>query len=145
MEWLQMFEKLEKAVGGRYWLDMMIVYCRKLADEHRDFTDRVSREDCYVLEEMINKEGNREWQLRGLEKEAREMAFEIESFLLKLMDEEPSHRHIADNDIRIATKLNKLREEMLIVCEKRRNLADDQRSIRGIVVVGLAAEFVTDT
>nr|GFC46104.1 hypothetical protein [Tanacetum cinerariifolium] len=39
-----------------------------------------------------------EWQLRDLEKEDIEMAFEIESFLLKLMDEEPSHRRIFRGD-----------------------------------------------
>nr|GEW99752.1 hypothetical protein [Tanacetum cinerariifolium] len=122
MEWLPTCEKLEKAVGGRYWLDMMIVYCQKLAGDHQDFANRVSRligvmnEACsdrmafvrglhcvpgeivsaktiVFLEEMMNKEGNKEWQLRGLEKEAIEMVFEIESFFLKLMDEEPSHKH----------------------------------------------------
>ncbi|GKD17906.1 hypothetical protein Tco_1207064, partial [Tanacetum coccineum] len=36
-------------------------------------------------------------------------------------------------DRKIATKLNRLREEMLIICEKRRNLVDELRSIRGIV------------
>ncbi|GKC92299.1 hypothetical protein Tco_1157741 [Tanacetum coccineum] len=75
MEWLPMCEELEKAVGGRNWLDMMIVYCRQFADEHQDFALQV----------------NREWQLRDLAKEAKEIAFEIESFLLKLMDEKPSH------------------------------------------------------
>nr|GEU81831.1 hypothetical protein [Tanacetum cinerariifolium] len=49
-----------------------------------------------------------------------------------------------DEDKRIATKLNRLREEMLVVCEKRRNLVDELRSIREIVVVGEAAEFVSD-
>nr|GEU92948.1 hypothetical protein [Tanacetum cinerariifolium] len=122
MEWLPTCEKLEKVVGGSYWLDMMIVYCQKLAGDHQDFADRVSRligvmnEACsdrmafvcglhsvpgeivsaktvVYLEEMMNKEGNKEWQLRGLEKEAIEMAFEIESLFLKLMDEEPSHKH----------------------------------------------------
>ncbi|GJS30456.1 hypothetical protein Tco_0491076 [Tanacetum coccineum] len=55
------------------------------------------------------------------------------------------YREAADEDRRIATKLNRLREEILIVCEKRRNLADELKSIRGIIVVRKAAEFVTDT
>nr|GEV85367.1 hypothetical protein [Tanacetum cinerariifolium] len=38
-----------------------------------------------------------------------------------------------------------LPEEMLIVYEKRRNLADELRSIRGIVVMEKVVEFVTDT
>ncbi|GJX62160.1 hypothetical protein Tco_0295060 [Tanacetum coccineum] len=54
-------------------------------------------------------------------------------------------REAADEDRRIATKLNRLHEEILIICEKRRNLTDELRSIRGIVVVGKATEFVTDT
>ncbi|GJS19082.1 hypothetical protein Tco_0413554, partial [Tanacetum coccineum] len=54
-------------------------------------------------------------------------------------------QEVADEDRRIAMKLNRLREEILIVCEKRRNFVDELRSIRGIVVVGKAAEFVTDT
>ncbi|GKC73176.1 hypothetical protein Tco_1119059, partial [Tanacetum coccineum] len=51
----------------------------------------------------------------------------------------------ADEDRQIATKLNRLREEMLVICEKRRNLMVELRSIRGIVVVGKAVEFVSDT
>ncbi|GKA28175.1 hypothetical protein Tco_0714343 [Tanacetum coccineum] len=93
-------------VGERNWLDMMIVYCREFTDEHRDFALRVNSvayetvpaKTAAFLEEMINKEGSMEWQLCDLEKEAREMAFEIESFLLKLMDEEPSHRRIFRGD-----------------------------------------------
>nr|GEU61565.1 hypothetical protein [Tanacetum cinerariifolium] len=54
-------------------------------------------------------------------------------------------REAADDDRRIAMKLNRLCEKMLIVCEKRRNLADELTSIRGIVVVGKATEFVTCT
>ncbi|GJT61234.1 hypothetical protein Tco_1004767 [Tanacetum coccineum] len=54
-------------------------------------------------------------------------------------------REAADEDREIATKLNRLREEMLVIREKRRNLADELRSIRGIVVVTKAAEFVSET
>ncbi|GKF71383.1 hypothetical protein Tco_0207497 [Tanacetum coccineum] len=54
-------------------------------------------------------------------------------------------REATDEDREIATKLNRLREEMLVIREKRRNLADELRSIRGIVVVTKAAEFVSET
>ncbi|GJV76912.1 hypothetical protein Tco_1508496 [Tanacetum coccineum] len=54
-------------------------------------------------------------------------------------------REAADEDRSIATKLNRLREEMLIIYEKRRNIANELRSVRGIVVVQKAAEFVADT
>ncbi|GJY77109.1 retrovirus-related pol polyprotein from transposon TNT 1-94 [Tanacetum coccineum] len=50
------------------------------------------------VEKMMDKECNMERQLRGLEKEAREMEFEIESFLFKLMDEKPSHRRVFGGD-----------------------------------------------
>ncbi|GKD43716.1 hypothetical protein Tco_1268361 [Tanacetum coccineum] len=98
-----------------------------VADEHRDFALRVNRliremneagsdRGAFVwelqsvtgetvpamsvvfLEKMMDKEGNKEWQLRDLEKEAREMAFEIESFLFKLMDAELSHKRVFYGD-----------------------------------------------
>ncbi|GKB87854.1 hypothetical protein Tco_0960126 [Tanacetum coccineum] len=50
------------------------------------------------LEKIMDKEGNREWQLRDLEKEAREMAFEIESFLFKLMGVEHSYKRVFGGD-----------------------------------------------
>nr|GFA16956.1 hypothetical protein [Tanacetum cinerariifolium] len=49
-----------------------------------------------------------------------------------------------EEDRNIAIKLNRLLEEMLIICEKRRNLTDKLRSIRGIVVVQKAAKFMAD-
>ncbi|GJU16750.1 hypothetical protein Tco_1144716 [Tanacetum coccineum] len=54
-------------------------------------------------------------------------------------------REAADEDRSIATELNRLREEMLIICDNRRNIADELRSVRGIVVVQKAAEFVAET
>nr|GFC40514.1 hypothetical protein [Tanacetum cinerariifolium] len=42
-------------------------------------------------------------------------------------------REAADEDRNIATKLNRLREEMLIIYKKKRNLVDELRSIRGIL------------
>nr|GEZ03945.1 hypothetical protein [Tanacetum cinerariifolium] len=51
----------------------------------------------------------------------------------------------ADEDKNIAIKLNMLREEMLIICEKRMNLTDEPRTIRVIVVIQKSAEFVADT
>ncbi|GJZ91682.1 hypothetical protein Tco_0663609 [Tanacetum coccineum] len=48
-------------------------------------------------------------------------------------------------DRRFATQLNMLREETANVCEKRRKLAYELRSVRGIIVAGKAAEFMTDT
>ncbi|GJX57129.1 hypothetical protein Tco_0287026 [Tanacetum coccineum] len=51
---------------------------------------------------------------------------------------------MAYEDRTITTKLNRLCEEMLVICEKRRNLANELRSIRGIVIIEKAAEFMVD-
>nr|GFB13145.1 hypothetical protein [Tanacetum cinerariifolium] len=41
----------------------------------------------------------------------------------------------AEEDRQIATKLNKLREELLVLSETRRNIAYELRIFRSIVVV----------
>nr|GEV29776.1 hypothetical protein [Tanacetum cinerariifolium] len=95
MEWLPKCKDLERAVDRRNWLDMMIVYFDEYAYEQREFVRRVNRLICEMneacayrmdfvrelrsvtgksvpaktgvfLEEMMNKEGNREWQLDDL-------------------------------------------------------------------------------
>ncbi|GKE86555.1 hypothetical protein Tco_1560297, partial [Tanacetum coccineum] len=45
----------------------------------------VTAKTAVFLKEMMDKEGSREWQLRDLVKEAKEMALEIELFVQKLM------------------------------------------------------------
>nr|GEV50547.1 hypothetical protein [Tanacetum cinerariifolium] len=52
---------------------------------------------------------------------------------------------VADEDRKITKKLNRLREEMLVIREKRRNLVNELRSIRWIVVIRKAVEFVIYT
>ncbi|GJZ00273.1 hypothetical protein Tco_0517702 [Tanacetum coccineum] len=108
------FGTKERAVGGHNWLDMMIVYFDEYAYEQREFTRRLNgligemNEACadridfvqelwsvagesvpaktvVFLEEMMNKEGGREWQLAGLVKEGRERVRKIELFVGKLM------------------------------------------------------------
>nr|GEV67414.1 hypothetical protein [Tanacetum cinerariifolium] len=54
-------------------------------------------------------------------------------------------REAADEDKKIATKLNRLREEMMVIREKRMNLVEELRSVSGIVVIEKAAEFVSKT
>nr|GEU77108.1 hypothetical protein [Tanacetum cinerariifolium] len=114
MAWLPKCEELEIAVGGRNWLDTVIVYFDEYAYEQREFTHRLNgligemNEACvdrtafvqelrsvvgeYVpaktavfLEQMINKEGSREYQLADLVNEGREMLGQIEFFVGKLM------------------------------------------------------------
>nr|GEW60690.1 hypothetical protein [Tanacetum cinerariifolium] len=51
----------------------------------------------------------------------------------------------AEEDMQIATKLNRLRGEVLVLCEKRRNIAHELRIFRSIVVVSKAAEFVAES
>ncbi|GKA88436.1 hypothetical protein Tco_0810200 [Tanacetum coccineum] len=113
MEWLPKCEDLERVIGGRNWLDMMIVNFDEYAYEQREFTRRLNgligemNEACadriafvrelrsvagesvpakttVFLEEMMNKEGSREWQLADLVREGRERVREIEFFMGKL-------------------------------------------------------------
>ncbi|GJZ68570.1 putative reverse transcriptase domain-containing protein [Tanacetum coccineum] len=103
-----------RAIGGRNWLDMMIVYFDEYAYEQWEFAHRLNgligemNEACrdrmafvqelqsvagesvpaktaVFLEEMMNKEGSREWQLADLVREGRERVREIEFFVGKLM------------------------------------------------------------
>ncbi|GKB17595.1 hypothetical protein Tco_0851518 [Tanacetum coccineum] len=114
MEWLPKCKELEKVVGGRNWLDMMVVYFDEYAYEQREFACRVNRligemnEACadrmaFVRElrsvagetipaktaaffkEMLNKEGTIEWQLADVQREAKERVHKIEFFVGKLM------------------------------------------------------------
>ncbi|GJR64932.1 hypothetical protein Tco_0010997 [Tanacetum coccineum] len=114
MTWLPKCKELERAVGGRNWFDMMIVYFNEYAYEQREFTRRLNgligemNEACadriafvqelrsvagesvpakttVFLEQMMNKEGSRECQLADLVTEGREMVREIEFFVRKLM------------------------------------------------------------
>ncbi|GJT05819.1 hypothetical protein Tco_0840281 [Tanacetum coccineum] len=52
---------------------------------------------------------------------------------------------VTKEDRQIATKLNRLREEMLVLCEKRKNIAHELRIFRSIVVISKAAEFVAES
>nr|GEV59344.1 hypothetical protein [Tanacetum cinerariifolium] len=51
----------------------------------------------------------------------------------------------AEGDKQIVTKLNRLREELLVLCEKRRNIAHELRIFRSIVVISKAAKFMAES
>ncbi|GJU24892.1 hypothetical protein Tco_1163513 [Tanacetum coccineum] len=103
MAWLPKCEELKRVFGGRNWLDVMIVYFDEYAYEQREFTrqlngligemneacaDRIAfvqelrsvagesvpAKTAVFLEEMVNKEGSREWQLADL---VREVNFKV--------------------------------------------------------------------
>ncbi|GJR20422.1 hypothetical protein Tco_0968949 [Tanacetum coccineum] len=97
-KWMPMCEKLEKAVGGRRLIGQMNEACEDMIAFVRELRSGTGepepRKMAVFLEEMMEKECNEEGQLRDLEKEARTMAFEIDSFLMKLMNEHPAHRHL---------------------------------------------------
>ncbi|GJS29777.1 hypothetical protein Tco_0490397 [Tanacetum coccineum] len=90
--------ELEEGVGAGNWLDMVILYYQKFSAEHQEFAMKVNRlvgvvatkKIAVFFIEVMNKEGFREWQLRDLEKEARERALEIEMFIQKLMHDASS-------------------------------------------------------
>nr|GEU38628.1 hypothetical protein [Tanacetum cinerariifolium] len=104
MAWLPKCEELERDFGGRNWLDMMIVYFDEYAYEQREFVRRFNglisemNEACpdrmafvqelrsvagesvpakivVFLEEMMNKQGSREWQLADLVREGKMTEF----------------------------------------------------------------------
>ncbi|GJT05920.1 hypothetical protein Tco_0840382 [Tanacetum coccineum] len=116
MEWLPKCEELEKVVGGRNWLDMMIVYFDEYTYEQREFACRVNRligemnEACAnriafvwdlqsvtgetvpaktaaFLEDMMNKEGTIEWQLDDVQREAKERINTLCDTLTDVIDE----------------------------------------------------------
>nr|GEV64819.1 hypothetical protein [Tanacetum cinerariifolium] len=83
MAWLPKCEELERAVGGRNWLDMMIVYFDEYAYEQREFNRRLNG----LIGEMNEACADRmtECQLADLVNEGREMLGQIEFFVGKLM------------------------------------------------------------
>ncbi|GJQ90603.1 hypothetical protein Tco_0001742 [Tanacetum coccineum] len=114
MEGLPMCAELEMAVGSRRWLNMMVLYYRKLASEDQEVALRFNRlrgdrnvafEDkmdfvqelesvmgvsvvaktAVFLKEMMEKEDSREYHLENLENETKQRALEMESFVQKLM------------------------------------------------------------
>nr|GEV19895.1 hypothetical protein [Tanacetum cinerariifolium] len=128
-------EELERAVGGRNWLDMMIVYFDEYAYEQREFTRRlngligemndacvdrmtfvqelrsvvgesVPAKTAVFLEQMINKEGSRECQLADLVNEGRE---------------EPQFIYYCErsklDDIRLARQINALCDTLTTVID----------------------------
>ncbi|GKD30080.1 hypothetical protein Tco_1240858 [Tanacetum coccineum] len=160
MESLLMCEKLERAVGERNWLDIMIVYFDDYASGQRDFARRLNwlvgemNEVCegrvtfvqelqnvagetmpvkvvVFLEEMMNKEGSREYELHNLEKEAKETICEIEFFVGKEIAE----------DIRLAREINALCMRLTTVVDEREAFADELDMLAQKYVPGKMAEF----
>ncbi|GKA56131.1 hypothetical protein Tco_0755203 [Tanacetum coccineum] len=108
MAWLPKYEELERAVGGRNWLDMMIEL-QSVADES------VPAKTAVFLEEMMNKESSREWQLADLVREGRERAFigELEMLAYKFVPGKMVEfmKEMQDKDIPNLMKLQILGKE----------------------------------
>ncbi|GJS60147.1 hypothetical protein Tco_0654931 [Tanacetum coccineum] len=150
----------QKIINWRLRGDRIVAFENRMAFVHelKNVTGvSIVAKTVVFLKEMMEKEDSRDYHLESLENKAKQRALEMESFVQKLMRDELRYKvdlsdwtdvlayfcqEVADEDRRIAMKLNRLREEILIVCEKRRNFVDELMSIRGIVVVGKAAEFV---
>ncbi|GKC61470.1 hypothetical protein Tco_1089068 [Tanacetum coccineum] len=118
MDGLPICAELKMAVGSPKWLDMMVLYCRKVASEdrevalrfnrlHRDmivgFVDRmafvhelksvegvfIAAKTAMFFREMMEKEDNMDYHLENLENEAKQRALEMELFVQKLMRDRP--------------------------------------------------------
>ncbi|GJW08076.1 hypothetical protein Tco_1570499 [Tanacetum coccineum] len=90
------------------------------------------------LTEIMNKEGFREWQLRDLEKEAKERALEIEMFIQKLMLDASE----ISEDLRLAREINALCARLTAIVNEREAFADELDILAGRSVPGKMAEFM---
>nr|GEV89043.1 hypothetical protein [Tanacetum cinerariifolium] len=117
--------------------------------------ETVSMKTGVFLEEMMNKEGSREWQFHGLEKKDREIAFKIDSFLLKLMDEEPSHRSVfggddgqrgaISEDQRLAWQINAMCDTLTDIIDERENLIQELDVLASMFVPGKMGEIMKES
>nr|GEY30361.1 hypothetical protein [Tanacetum cinerariifolium] len=145
MAWLPMCNELERAVGGRNWLDMMIVYFDEYAFEEREFTRR--------LNGLIGEMNEAECQLADLVNEGREMVREIEFFVGKLMrdarmDWEPRFIYYCKrsklDDIRLARQINALCDTLTNVIDERWAFIGELEMLAYKFVPGLMAEFMRE-
>ncbi|GJU21624.1 hypothetical protein Tco_1154966 [Tanacetum coccineum] len=169
MEWLPKCKELEKAVSGRNWLDMMVVYFDEYAYEQREFACRVNRligemnEACadrmaFVRElrsvagetipaktaaffkEMLNKEGTIEWQLADVQREAKERVHKIEFFVGKLMRD----ARAKCDDVRLAMQINALCNTLTEVIDERWSFIGELDMLAYKFVPGKMVEFMKE-
>ncbi|GKB17405.1 hypothetical protein Tco_0851328 [Tanacetum coccineum] len=166
----------------------MIVYFDEYAYEQREFALRVNRlngemnEACtdrmdfvleirsvagetvpaktaMFLEEMMNKEGSREWQLVDLEMEAKERVREIEFFVGKLMRDtrvdgdkgaivkacEYFVGRAMSDDVRLARQINALCDTLTDVIDGRESFVAELDMLAHKFMPGNMAEFMKGT
>nr|GEV81282.1 hypothetical protein [Tanacetum cinerariifolium] len=173
MAWLPKCEELERVVGGHIWLDMMIVYFNEYAYEHREFTRRlngligkmnkacadriafvqelqsvagesVPTKTAVFLEEMMNKEGSREWQLVDLVKEALPICDELRH-IVNSPDWEPQFIYYCErsklDDTMLERQINTL-YDMTNVIDERWSFIRELEMLAYKFVPGKMAEFM---
>ncbi|GJS08165.1 hypothetical protein Tco_0364961 [Tanacetum coccineum] len=98
----------------------------------------VTAKTAMFLMEMMNKEGFREWQLRDLEKEARERALEIEMFVQKLMHDASEITKAP----RLAREVNALCAHVTAIVDERQNFVKELDILVGRYVPDKMVEFM---
>nr|GEW53224.1 hypothetical protein [Tanacetum cinerariifolium] len=173
MAWLPKCEELERDFGGRNWLDMMIVYFDEYAYEHREFARRFNglisemNEACpnrmafvqelrsvagesvpakivVFLEEMMNKEGSREWQLADLVREGEDKGAIVKAcgyFVVMCILEGESQ----GNDARLARQINALCDTLTNVIDERWTFVGELDMLAYKFVPGKMTEFMKET
>ncbi|GJR68310.1 hypothetical protein Tco_0014375 [Tanacetum coccineum] len=140
MAWLPKCEELERAVAGIYssteWVDgeMNEACADRIAfvQELRSVSgESVPAKTAVFLEEMMNKEGSREWQLADLVKEGRErFIYYCERSKL--------------DDIRLARQINVLCDTLTTVIDERWSFVGELEMLAYKFVSGKMAEFMKE-
>ncbi|GKC46842.1 hypothetical protein Tco_1064564 [Tanacetum coccineum] len=173
MEWLPKYAELEMAVGLQKWLDMMVLYCRRSADEDREFTRQMNRlrgEMICVCEERVAfvqdleslsgviarakmadflneamiKDNRRIIQLHNLEREAEERAVEKDRFVHKLFHDIFVQKAISE-DWRAAREINDLCARVTAIIKERESFVDELDVLAERHVPEMMAEFIRET
>ncbi|GJZ41362.1 hypothetical protein Tco_0588248 [Tanacetum coccineum] len=187
MEGLPMCAELEMAAGSREWLNMMVLYCRKSASEDREvalhfnrlrgdrivsFEDRMAfvhelesvmgvsvvAKTAVFLKETMEKEDSGDYHLENLENEAKQRAFEMDSFVQKLMRDGEDYRiareingvalelsNVVIEKDRFLEELDSLGVRPIdVVCEKRIVFFEDLEEVRSMIGFAKADEFLIE-
>ncbi|GJW82768.1 hypothetical protein Tco_0155913 [Tanacetum coccineum] len=146
----QMCVKLEEAVGAQNWLDMVTLYCRKFASEHREFAIKMNR----LHGEIIKACQDRIAFVRELKSVASvTVTANTAMFLKEMMDKEASvscvhgaalPRAIGE-DLRLAREINALCAGLTAVMEERDSFVDELGLLVDRFVPEEMAEFLKES
>ncbi|GKA47730.1 hypothetical protein Tco_0740613 [Tanacetum coccineum] len=163
MTWLPKCKELERAVGGRNWLDMMIVYFDEYAYEQREFTRRLNGLIGEMNEACADKMAFvQELQSVAVESVPAKTAVFLEQMMNKeallICDElrrsvnsadwEPQFIYYCErsklDDIRLARQINALCDTLTTVIDERWAFIGELEMLAYKFVPGKMAEFMKE-